>query len=179
MIPITRTIICRILPLLIFSFSSIFAFAVTNNENSSISSGSYREFLEHAANGNLGEMKDLIASLEDFDINYRDDEGWSALDWAILNEHVAVVQFLLEQPEIELLEENNFRLTPEEMAQFCFRLRGTNNLKVIVELFHLLPLRGQGVLLPYYSERSVPSTAGSRILYILKILMLVPIRSML
>lgn len=164
-----------------FSFSSVFAFAVTNNENSSISSGSYTEFLEHAANGNLGEMKDLIASLEDFDINYRDDEGWSALDWAILNGHPLVVQFLLEQPEIKLHDENNWGLTPEELAWFCFHLRGAHDSDVIVELFRLRPLRGQGAWIPYYNERPAPNinTEGSQMLAGLKVFLSLDLRSRL
>jgi len=179
MISVTRAIIRHILPLLAFSLSSVFAFAVTNNENSNSPLESHVDFLACAANGNLGEMKELIASGEDFNINYRDDEGWTALDWAILNEHVAVVQFLLEQPEIDLLEENNWRLKPEELARFCFRLRGTHNLEVIVELFQLRPLRGQGTWLPYYNERPAPSTDGSQMLAGLKALLSLPLRSLL
>ena len=91
----------------IYCFSGVFAFGLTSDSGANNNNNESRtldevgdQFLAYAVQGNLKEIKCLIAENRNLDLNYQDDFGYTALMIASEVGYLDLVLFLLDQESL-------------------------------------------------------------------------------
>ena len=66
--------------------------------------------------GRVQQLEDLLENHPGIDVNWKDEQSWTALHWASQNGHDRVVKVLLAQPAINVNVRNQYESTPVVFA---------------------------------------------------------------